>query len=101
MILSLVVFFLNLFLFLLFTAVSLARYIMFPETWDALLRHPMSSLYTGCFPMAATTLINVAVDVIYVHFQFGGKGFLYFIWAIWWLDVAVSILCCWGVVHLM
>jgi hypothetical protein len=51
--------------------------------------------------MGATTLINIAVDVINERCHFGGKGFLYFIWAIWWLDVFVSILCCWVLVHFM
>ncbi|RDB16735.1 Sulfite efflux pump SSU1 [Hypsizygus marmoreus] len=100
-ILSLLFFFLNLFLFLLFTALTITRYYLYPHTWAIMLRHPTMSLYTGCFPMGITTLINVSVDVINVGYGFGGQSFLYFIWAVWWIDVAISVLCCWGMVHIM
>ncbi|KNZ80513.1 Sulfite efflux pump SSU1 [Termitomyces sp. J132] len=62
-----------------------------------MLRHPTQSLYASCFPMAITTLINVSVDLINVR----DPRFLYFLWAIWWIDVFISVLCCWGLVHIM
>ncbi|GLB37103.1 putative voltage-dependent anion channel [Lyophyllum shimeji] len=99
--LSLAFFFLNLLLFMLFTTLTIMRYASYPHTWTTMLHDPVSSLYTGCFPMGVTTLINVMVDVIHADFQFGGSQFLYFIWAVWWADVAISILCCWGMVHIM
>ncbi|KAF8234074.1 C4-dicarboxylate transporter/malic acid transport protein [Tricholoma matsutake] len=98
---SLVFFFLNLFLVILFTALTFARYYLYPYIWPITLNHPVSSLYIGCFPMGVATLINVAVDVINTRYGFGGKVFLYFIWAVWWIDVLVSVLCCWGMVHVM
>jgi tellurite resistance protein TehA-like permease len=100
-ILSLVFFFLNLFLVVLFTALTLARYYLYPHIWALTLQHPAASLYIGCFPMGISTLINVAVDVINVRYNFGGKGFLYFIWTVWWIVVVISVLCCWGIVHIM
>ncbi|KAF9461280.1 voltage-dependent anion channel [Collybia nuda] len=100
-ILCLAFFFLNLFFFVFFTAITIARYWFYPHIWSLMIRHPVSSLYTGCFPMGATTIINVAVDVINTRCHFGGKGFLYLIWAIWWLDVFISALCCWVLVHFM
>ena len=51
--------------------------------------------------MGATTLINVAVTVINGQLNYGGKSFLYFIWAMWWLDIFVSFACCWVGVHAM
>ncbi|KAI0051902.1 C4-dicarboxylate transporter/malic acid transport protein, partial [Auriscalpium vulgare] len=99
--LSAVFFFLNIFLFLLFLAASLSRYILFPDVWGLMLAHPMQSLYLGCFPMGAVTLINVAVTLFYGEYGFGGNAFLYTLWGLWWLDVAVSCLCCWGLVHVM
>lgn len=101
LVLSMVIFFLNLFLFFLFLALLMAKYFIYPDRWLSLMKNPVNSLFTGCFPMAGTTLINVAVQVIHAKFQFGGKGFLYFIWAMWWLDVAISIFCCWFGVHIM
>jgi tellurite resistance protein TehA-like permease len=97
----LIFFFLNLFLFCLFFIILGLKYICYPERWSSLLRNPTASLYAGCFPMGATTLINVAVEVINERFKYGGKPFLYFIWAIWWLDVFISFVCCWVGVHAM
>ncbi|THH20611.1 hypothetical protein EW146_g812 [Bondarzewia mesenterica] len=51
--------------------------------------------------MGITTLLNVSVTLFYKEYEFGGTAFLYTIWGFWWLNVAVSILCCWGLVHIM
>lgn len=94
-------FFLNLSLFVLFTSITAARYIMFPGIWTLMINHPVQSLYLGTFPMAATTLINVAVQTIYIDHNFGGRRFLYAIWGLWWLDCFISCLCVFGLVHIM
>lgn len=94
-------FFLNLTLFVVFNTLSLARYVLFPETWSIMIRHPVQSLYLGCYPMGATTLINIAVGLIYQEHGFGGKPFLYFLWATWWLVVALSFLSAFALVHIM
>ncbi|KAI9572052.1 voltage-dependent anion channel, partial [Boletus coccyginus] len=99
--LSLAFFFLNLALFVLFTAVSAARYILFPDIWSRMLRHPVQSMYLGTFPMGATTLFAVSITVIHDIYNFGGRPLVYAIWALWWLDVAISVLCCWGIGHTM
>jgi len=92
---------LNLILFLLFIALTIARYSMFPQSWHLMLRHPVSSLFTSCFPMGLNTLIAVAVDPVHVVYGFGGRPFLYFLWVLWWVEVAMSALCCWGLLHIM
>ena len=51
--------------------------------------------------MGVTTLINVSVHTIYQDYGFGGKTFLYAIWWIWWIDIAISCLCVWGMVQIM
>ena len=66
-----------------------------------MLRNPAASVYAGCFPMSAATLINVAVTFINGQLNYGGKLLLYFIWAMWWLDVFISFACCWVGVHFM
>ncbi|KAF9531612.1 voltage-dependent anion channel [Crepidotus variabilis] len=98
---SLIFFFLNLFFFVFFLSLSLAKYFIYPAKWHSLWKNPVTSLYVGCFPMGATTLINVAVQVGHERYRIGGEGFLRFIWAMWWLDVIVSFLCCWIGVHTM
>ena len=98
---ALVFFSLNLFLFILFTILTIARYSMFPQSWHTMLRDPVTSLYIACFPMGISTLISVAVNPIHVVYGFGGRPFLYFLWAVWWADIAMSALCCWGLLHIM
>lgn len=52
-------------------------------------------------PMGATTLLNVAVNLVNEDYGIGGRPFLYTVWALWWVDVAISVVCCWGMVHYM
>lgn len=98
--LSAVFFFLNLAVFALFTSISALRYLLFRDVWPSMLRHP-ESLFLGAFPMGGVTLVNTAISLIHGAYGFGGASFVYVVWAFWWLDVAVSALCCWGLVHVM
>ncbi|KAG7450955.1 uncharacterized protein BT62DRAFT_977914 [Guyanagaster necrorhizus] len=94
-------FFLNLSLFIVFAFVSLVRYIMFPEIWGIMVRHPVQSLYTGTFPMGSITILTIAVSLIHGDYNFGGKPFMYVLWSFWWIDVLCSFLCCFGILHYM
>ena len=94
-------FFLNLALFIIFNALTVARYIFFPDIWSIMIQHPTQSLFIGTYPMGLATLISVAVGLVYERDHFGGKAFLYTIWGIWWLDVVISILCAFAIVHIM
>lgn len=99
--LGLAFFFLNLVLFIVFLVLMTAKYICYPDRWSHLFKNPVVSLYAGTFPMGATTLINVAVSVIHEKYRIGGRSFLYFLWAVWWVDVVVAGLCAWVGVHVM
>ncbi len=94
-------FFLNLFLFILFNVVTAIRYFMFPKIWLSMIHHPTQSLFLAAYPMSVSTLINVAVGLLYEQGGFGGKGFLYTLWVIWWFDVFLSASSAYGIVHLM
>lgn len=63
---TLIIFFINLVLFVLISAATAARYALFPELWSKMLRHPAQSLFVGAVPMGFATLINVALvsDII-------------------------------------
>ncbi|KAH8083777.1 voltage-dependent anion channel [Cristinia sonorae] len=98
---SAIFFFLNLLLFVLFNILTAARYAMFPHIWPIMLRHPVQSLYLGCYPMGATTLINVGVVLLDSEWHWGGKKFIYILWALWWVDVAISVVCAFPLVHYM
>ncbi|KAI0769776.1 voltage-dependent anion channel [Trametes elegans] len=98
---ALIFFFLNLLLFIVFNALTIARYTIFPDIWTSMIHHPTQSLFVGTYPMGATTIINVAVNLIYEKYNFGGKPFLYVMWGFWWADVVLSILCTFEIVHIM
>jgi tellurite resistance protein TehA-like permease len=89
-IISIVVFVLNLVLFCLFTIASILRYILYPQLWGIMLRHPVQSLFVGAFPMGLSTLINMAVYVCAPW----GNGAINFIWAVWWIDAVLSMASC-------
>ncbi|KAL4254226.1 tellurite-resistance/dicarboxylate transporter (TDT) family protein [Abortiporus biennis] len=94
-------FFLNLFLFILFNALSIFRYAIFPDIWSIMIRHPTQSLFLGTYPMGAATLISIGAGRIYEDDGFGGRPFLYFLWALWWSNVALSFACAFEIVHIM
>ncbi|KAI6035794.1 voltage-dependent anion channel [Pisolithus marmoratus] len=98
--LALAFFCLGLALFLLFTAISMARYMLYPEIWHRMIHHPVQSLYLGAFPMGAATLLSVAT--LAVRKTFGlGRPFVYTIWVLWWVDVIISVSCFCGTLHIM
>ncbi|KAJ7116390.1 voltage-dependent anion channel [Mycena epipterygia] len=99
-ILTLLFFFLNLCFFVLICGATAARYYLFPELWPAMLRHPTQSLFIGAFAMGAATLINIAL-VAHQSYSFAGPGFLYTLWAFWWLDSAISLLTAVGMIYVM
>lgn len=61
--LSVVVFCLNISLFVTFLLVSILRYSIWPEIWTKMLRHPVQSLFLGTFPMGLATIVNMIVFV--------------------------------------
>lgn len=42
-------------LFIIFSTMSVLRYIWFPEVWKVMIAHETHSLYLGCIPMAFVT----------------------------------------------
>lgn len=80
---------------------TIMRYAIFPDIWSLMIRHPVQSVYVGCYPMGAATLINVAVGLVYQQYGFGGMPFLYFLWGMWWLDVVLSFVCAFPMIHIM
>ncbi|CAK7218499.1 Plasma membrane sulfite pump involved in sulfite metabolism [Sporothrix curviconia] len=75
---SVVVFCLNIFLFLSFTAISMTRYILYPEIWGVMIKHPSQSLFLGCIPMALGTIVKMMIFVCSPW----GNAFIYFTWAL-------------------
>lgn len=92
---------LNIVFFVVLTLCAFARYTIYRGIWSSMIRHPVQSLYLGCFPMGFATILIAAVGVVYEYFEFGGEGFLYALWGLWWLDVGVSLVTCFGQLHIM
>ncbi|KAF7330300.1 Sulfite efflux pump SSU1 [Mycena venus] len=99
-VLTLLFFFINLLFFVAICAATVARYYIFPELWQAMLQHPTQSLFIGAFPMGAATLINLSLTMNQ-KYSFGGPGFLYTLWAFWWLDCAISLFTAVGMIFVM
>ncbi|KZS98329.1 hypothetical protein SISNIDRAFT_476822 [Sistotremastrum niveocremeum HHB9708] len=77
--------------FIFFVCLTIARYIIHPSSWRAAFNHPVLTLYIATFPMGLGTIISGAVPIIHTGFNFGGRSFIYVLWAFWWLDVVISV----------
>ena len=86
--LSIVVFVLNVALFILFFFISVLRYTLWPAILPAMMRHPMQSLFLGTFPMGLSTIVTM---VVLVCVPAWGAPAVTLAWALWWIDTALSI----------
>ncbi|KAE8453613.1 hypothetical protein EG329_009124 [Mollisiaceae sp. DMI_Dod_QoI] len=91
---SVVIFALNVGLFVVFTVISLLRYILYPEIFVVMLRHPGQSVFVGTFPMGLATIINM---IVFVCVPAWGGPWPNIAWGLWWFDAAVSVLCCFSI----
>ncbi|OIW34242.1 hypothetical protein CONLIGDRAFT_566654 [Coniochaeta ligniaria NRRL 30616] len=85
---SVAIFCLNVAIFLLFLAISVARYTLFPGLWTAMVNHPVQSLFLGTFPMGLATIINM---IVFVCVPVWGNWAAYLAWALWWVDVVCAL----------
>jgi C4-dicarboxylate transporter/malic acid transport protein len=92
-IISNVIFGLNVFLFLIFFGISLARYTIWPNLFWTMLFHPTQSLFLGTFAMGFATIVNMCALSAAPAF---GYKFAIFTWVLWWIDAVISILICIG-----
>ncbi|KAI5452792.1 Plasma membrane sulfite pump involved in sulfite metabolism [Naganishia albida] len=89
---GIIIFFLNLALFMLFLLMSILRYIIWPNVFRKMLLHPQQSLFLGTFPMGFATIVNM---VAFLTLDQGNdmlmKGWERLTWGIWWIDAAFSV----------
>jgi len=93
-----VLYFVNIALFVAFTAVSAARYVLYPWALGRMLRHPAQSLFLGTIPMALATIVNATVLIAVPMY---GRWAAHLCWALWWVDVALSVASTFGIPLLM
>ncbi|KAL1748623.1 voltage-dependent anion channel [Schizophyllum fasciatum] len=90
---TLIFFGLNVLMFLVFSAISASRYLLFPGVWSLMIHHPVQSLFLGTFPMGEHNFSPNRIR--------RGKSLLYFLWACWWINVLNSIAICFLMIHVM
>ncbi|QRW20860.1 malic acid transport protein [Rhizoctonia solani] len=90
---------LNMCLFGLFFVISAIRYIRYPEIFRSMFKHPVQSLFLGCFPMGFSTLINASLNACQVYGL--GDRFLYALWGLWWFNSALALVVYFSVLYTM
>jgi C4-dicarboxylate transporter/malic acid transport protein len=89
-----VIFGINVVLFIVFLAISIARYTIWPTMGPTMLFHPSQSLFLGTFPMALSTIVAMcALSCVPAW----GSGFATFTWILWWIDVVLALAICVGI----
>lgn len=96
--LSIVFFVLNIALFVTILGLSIARYVLYPATWNLMLEHPVQSLFLGTLPMGFSTIVNMFTLVCVPNW--GGVA-PQIAWGMWWVDVILSLACCLGLPYQM
>lgn len=81
---------LNVVLFLTFSALYIARWVMFFDEARRVFGHSTVSMFFGTIPMGLATLINGLLTFGLPHW---GDAVLPFAELLWWLDVAMSLAC--------
>ncbi|MBE7217929.1 MAG: TDT family transporter [Caulobacteraceae bacterium] len=82
---------LNIGLFTTFSALYLARWLMFPQEAARIFGHSVVSMFFGAIPMALATIINGTL--IFGIARFGAGPAVAVAQALWWADAAMSLAC--------
>jgi C4-dicarboxylate transporter/malic acid transport protein len=80
----------NIFLFLLFTGLYTARWILFFDEARRIFGHSTVSMFFGTIPMGLATIIN---GFLLFGLPRWGDGVIALAQVLWWLDVAMSLAC--------
>jgi tellurite resistance protein TehA-like permease len=86
---SVVIFALNVLLFITGSIISILRYTLYPEIFLAMIKHPVQSMFIGTFPMGLATIINMFCLVCVPAW---GEWARYFAWGLWIFDAVVSVM---------
>jgi C4-dicarboxylate transporter/malic acid transport protein len=89
---------LNLALFVVFLALTITRYALYPWVFWRMLSYPKAAVFVGTFPMGLATIINATVLIAVPMF---GPWARYLVQALWWMDVVLSVLSCFAMPMVM
>lgn len=88
---SLALFVLNILVFVTILAISMCRYILYPQALRGVIEDREQILSLPLIPMAHSTLINM---ITFVLVPLWGAWPIQLAWILWWVDVSLSILVC-------
>jgi C4-dicarboxylate transporter/malic acid transport protein len=88
-IVAMVFYAINIIVFLNFLVMTIARYIMYPWLWSHTIHHNAHSLFIGALPMALATIVTSTALILVPR---AGDWAVTFVWALWWIDVILSVL---------
>ncbi|RON49650.1 TDT family transporter [Pseudomonas frederiksbergensis] len=80
----------NIFLFVLFTGLYAARWVLFFDEARRIFGHSTVSMFFGTIPMGLATIIN---GFLVFGLPRWGEGVIHVAEVLWWLDVAMSLAC--------
>lgn len=80
----------NIFLFVLFTGLYAARWVLFFDEARRIFGHSTVSMFFGTIPMGLATIIN---GFLLFGLPRWGDGVIHVAEVLWWLDVAMSLAC--------
>lgn len=80
----------NIVLFVVFTAMYAARWVMFFDEARRIFGHSTVSMFFGTIPMGLATIIN---GFLLFGLPRWGDGVIHLVEVLWWLDVAMSLAC--------
>jgi tellurite resistance protein TehA-like permease len=86
--LSVIMFVLNVVLFVVFTLMTMLRFALWPELFGCMLRDMKASLFLGTFPMALSTIVNM---VVFVCVPAWGSHAVTLAWTLWWINVVLAV----------
>jgi tellurite resistance protein TehA-like permease len=89
--LSVIVFCINILLFLVCLSISVLRYTLYPGLFMAMIEDPVQSLFLGTAPMGLATLINM---IVFVCVPAWGDGFATLAWVLWIIDAVIALSTC-------
>ncbi|KAL2812149.1 voltage-dependent anion channel [Aspergillus granulosus] len=84
---SVVIFALNVLLFIIVCVISILRYTLYPEIFRAMITHPTQSMFIGTLPMGFATIVNM---LCFVCVPAWGPWARDFTWAMWITDAVIS-----------
>jgi tellurite resistance protein TehA-like permease len=85
---SVVIFALNVLLFIVVCVISTLRYTLYPEIFKVMITHPTQSMFIGTLPMGFATIVNMLCFVCVPAWGDWARGFT---WAMWIIDAIIAV----------